>query len=319
MSATTSDRRTFLAGTLGAAASLTAARSGLALSSQQAPAAQDPAAPEPPFKISIAQWSFHRMLHQGNFDHLSFVSVARVFGVDAVEYVNQFFADKATDREYLTEMRKNAEHIEMRNLLIMIDGEGPLAHPDLEVRRKAIENHRKWVVAAWFLGCHSIRVNAGGSEQWDEGMKLAADSLVQLAEYADPYGIDVIVENHGGLSSNGEWLAGVMKTAGHPRVGTLPDFGNFHIGGGEWYDRYEGVRQLMPWAKAVSAKSHEFDDDGNEINTDFRKMLKIVLDSGYRGYVGVEYEGSKHPESEGVRLTIQLLERVREELAPEYR
>lgn len=314
MSRMHSTRRKFLTTTLGLGAA------GGALSARRvfAEPRQDPApaAAPPLFGISVAEWSFHRMIRAGNFDHVQFADVMfKAWGIDAVEYVNQFFMDKATDVAFLDEMRKMAQRIDVKSLLIMIDGEGPLADPDADVRKDAIERHRKWVVAAWYLGCHSIRVNAAGASDWDEGMKHAADSLVTLANYADQYGIDVIVENHGGLSSNAKWLAGVMKTADHPRVGTLPDFGNFRIQGDEWYDRYEGVRELMPWAKAVSAKSHDFDADGNEVNTDYRKMLKIVVESGYRGYVGVEYEGSSVPEMQGVALTIELLKRVRQELS----
>lgn len=273
---------------------------------------------EPLFRISLAQWSLHRMLRAGNFDHLSFASVAKkAFGLDAVEYVNSFFKDKATDLAYLREMLHMSNHLEVANLLIMVDGEGSLAAEDEAERRAAIENHRKWVVAAWVLGCKAIRVNAHGSGDPERQRERAADSLRTLASYGDPYGIDVIVENHGGLSSNGKWLAGVMQLADHPRVGTLPDFGNFHLGGGEHYDRYQGVQELMPWAKAVSAKSHEFDEAGNEVRTDYRRMLRIVLDAGYRGWIGIEYEGDKHSEAEGVRLTKELLERVREEITAE--
>jgi len=267
------------------------------------------------FKISLAQWSLHRTLRSGKLDNLDFARTAKQnWGIEAVEYVNQFFAERATDFDYLGRMKARAADHGVRSLLIMIDGEGLLADADDTKRRRAVENHFKWICAAKFLGCHSIRVNAGGSGTWDEQKQRAADSLHRLAELADPYGIDVIVENHGGLSSNGEWLAAVMAAADHPRVGTLPDFGNFRLQGDEWYDRYEGVRQLMPWAKAVSAKSHEFDAAGNETATDYARMLKIVVDAGYRGYVGIEYEGSQLGELEGIAATKKLLERVREAL-----
>ncbi|MFT7485727.1 MAG: L-ribulose-5-phosphate 3-epimerase [Candidatus Paceibacteria bacterium] len=178
-----------------------------------------------------------------------------------------------------------------------------------------MENHHKWVVAASYLGCHSIRVNAAGGGDSAEMQKRAADSLVQLAAYAASYKINVIVENHGGRSSDGKWLSGVMQMAGNPQVGTLPDFGNFKTGPDTWYDRYQGVRDLMPYAKAVSAKSHEFDGDGNELYTDYMKMLLIVRDAGYRGHVGIEYEGSKHNENQGIQLTHDLLLRVRKALS----
>ena len=192
----------------------------------------------------------------------------------------------------------------------MIDGEGNLGDPDDSKRTTAVENHYKWVEAARFLGCHSIRVNAQSEGSWDEQMKLAADGLNGLAEYCTGLGLSVLVENHGGLSSNGKSLAGTIKMVGLENCGTLPDFGNFRIQGDEWYDRYQGVRELMPYAKAVSAKSHDFDESGNEIHTDYFKMMEIVLKHGYHGYVGIEYEGSAISEEAGIRATKALLERV---------
>ncbi|MDP6955874.1 MAG: sugar phosphate isomerase/epimerase family protein [Planctomycetota bacterium] len=270
----------------------------------------------PLFEISLAQWSLHRTLRSGDLDNLDFARVtARDYGLGAVEYVNQFFGDKATDFDYLGEMKKRAADEGVRSLLIMIDGEGSLAHEDSTQRARAIENHFPWVAAASYLGCHSIRVNAAGGGDRNEMAKRAADSLHHLASYGAPYGVDVIVENHGGPSSDGTWLADVMRQADHPGVGTLPDFGNFSLGGGKWYDRYKGVAELMPYAKAVSAKSHDFDSEGNETHTDYRRMLKIVLEAGYRGFVGIEYEGGGISEDEGIRRTKALLETVRGEMS----
>jgi L-ribulose-5-phosphate 3-epimerase len=269
----------------------------------------------PKFSISLAQWSFHRALfgRQGTkMDNLDFARTAkREYGIDAVEYVNQFFKDKAADKAYLTEMKKRADGEGVRSLLIMIDGEGALGDSDATKRAQAVDRHKPWVEAAKFLGCHSIRVNAESQGTETEQRTLVADGLSKLTAFAAPLAINVIVENHGGLSSNGAWLASVMKQVNHPRCGTLPDFGNFDLGGGKMYDRYKGVVEMMPWAKAVSAKSHDFDAQGNEIHTDFAKMLKIVLDAGYNGYVGIEYEGDKLSEPDGVRATKALLERVR--------
>jgi sugar phosphate isomerase/epimerase len=287
----------------------------LALTSRLAPLASAEDA-EPWFRISLAQWSNHRALGRDGRDNLEWISrVRQKYEIEAVEFVNQFFPDRARDWDYLGEMKRRAADAGVRMLLIMIDGEGALAAEDPAARRAAIENHRKWVIAASYLGCHSIRVNAAGSGDPAEMQKRAADSLVTLAEYGAPYGVSVIVENHGGWSSNGEWLAGVMKLAGHEGVGTLPDFGNFRMGGGREYDRYQGVEELMPYAKAVSAKSHAFGPDGTETSTDYLRMLRIVKESGYRGFVGVEYEGGGHSEDEGIALTRDLLRRVRTELA----
>lgn len=274
---------------------------------------------EPLFRISLAEWSLHRAIFAGDFDHLDFAGAAiKDYGIEAVEYVNQFFFEKANDQAYLREMKKRAEGEGVRSLLIMCDREGRLGDPDDKKRTQTVENHYKWVEAAKFLGCHSIRVNARSAGSYDEQMKLAADGLRRLVEFGDQHEINVIVENHGGLSSNGQWLTGVMKLVDHPRCGTLPDFDNFRVSREEEYDRYKGVKEMMPYAKAVSAKSHDFDEQGNETTTDYLRMMKIVLDAGYRGYVGIEYEGQKLSEPEGIRATKVLLERVREQLAGVY-
>ncbi len=268
--------------------------------------------PPPLFEISLAQWSLHRALQKKEIDNLDFPRVAKeTYGIAAIEYVNSFFKDKAEDAAYLKDLKKRSDDLGVRTLLIMCDGEGHLGDPDAKARATAIDRHKKWVTAAKSLGGHSIRVNAHSSGTYEEQLELAADGLRRLAEFADPHGINVIVENHGGLSSSGAWLSGVMKKAAHPRVGTLPDFGNFNLGNGKSYDRYLGVEELMPFAKAVSAKSHEFDEGGNEVHTDYTKMMRIVLAAGYHGFVGIEYEGSKHSEAEGIKLTKALLERVR--------
>jgi len=264
------------------------------------------------FKISLAEWSLHRSLRSGKMDHLDFYSIAKnEFNISAVEYVNSFFFDKAKNRSYLNEMKTRADDLGVKSLLIMCDNEGNLGDPDQNKRTQSIENHYKWAEAAKFLGCHSIRVNARSEGSYDDQIELAADGLRRLTEFGDSLEINTIVENHGGLSSNGKWLAAVMKKVDHPRVGTLPDFGNFRIEGDEWYDRYQGMEELMPYAKAVSAKSHEFDDNGNEIHSDYYKMMGIVFKSNYHGYVGIEYEGNKHSEMDGIRLTRDLLIKVR--------
>jgi sugar phosphate isomerase/epimerase len=211
-------------------------------------------------------------------------------------------------------MKQRAEDHGVKSLLIMVDREGNLGDPDDARRKQAVENHYKWVEAAKFLGCHSVRVNAASSGTWDEQIRLAADGLRRLTEFAEPHGLNVIVENHGGLSSNGAWLSAVMKQVDHPRCGTLPDFGNFRTGPGEWYDKYQGVRELMPFAKAVSAKSYFF-ANGREAYIDYHRMMKIVTDAGYRGFVGIEWEGHHLDEFAGIRATKTLLETVRASLS----
>ena len=262
------------------------------------------------FAISLAEWSLHRALRANTITNLDFPRLAKEeFGVTGLEYVNQFFKDKAKDTAYLGDLKKRAEGYGLKNVLIMIDGEGMLGAPDETERGKAVENHKPWIDAAKFLGCHAIRVNAASRGEFAEQQKLAADGLRRVGEYGATQGISVIVENHGGLSSNGQWLAGVMKLVNMPGVGTLPDFGNFRVSREEEYDRYKGVSELMPYAKGVSAKSHDFDAQGNETHTDYKKMLDIVIASKYRGFIGIEYEGTVLGEYEGIKATRALLER----------
>jgi len=300
------NRRSFLKTTL-------AATAGTFLVS---PALGRTAAKKSPFNISLAEWSFHKTLFANEMTNLDFPKVARELGIGGVEYVNQFFKDKAKDEAYLGELKKICKNEGVESVLIMCDGEGMVGAPEKEERLKTVENHKKWIDAAAFLGCHSIRVNAGSRGEYEEQQKFVADGLRMLCEYGDTQKINVIVENHGGLSSNGEWLSGVMKMVDHKRVGTLPDFGNFVINRqtGEEYDRYKGVELLMPYAKGVSAKSHVFDAEGNEAEMDYYRLMKIVKDSGFKGFVGIEYEGSELPEKEGVIATKKLLEKVFETL-----
>lgn len=273
------------------------------------------------FKISLAQWSLHKALFAGELDNLDFAAFTKKeFGIEAVEYVNGFFKDKAQDQSYLGEMKKRAEDNGVKNVLIMVDDEGYLGDLDAVARRQSVDNHKKWVEAAQFLGCHSIRVNAFGRGTAEEVAAAAIDGLGSLSEFAKDYDINVIVENHGGYSSDGQWLTNVIQSTGMANCGTLPDFGNFCIkrsDGSEWggecieeYDRYKGVSEMMPFAKGVSAKTYDFDAEGNCIETDYERMLQIVKDAGYKGYIGIEYEGTNLSETEGIKATKALLERV---------
>ena len=311
-------RRSFLhaAAATSAAGLLTSPR----LFADQAEAKQAPGKRDAPYKISLAEWSLHRTLRDetSGITNLDFPALARnEFGIDAVEYVNQFFSDKATDQAYLKELQSRCDDNGITNVLIMIDQEGDLGDPDEAARKTAIENHFKWVDAAKFLGCHSIRVNAASKGSYTQQIKLAADGLRRLSEYAAKQDIGVIVENHGGLSSNGAWLAVVIERVGMENCGSLPDFGNFYITRGEneeEFNRYHGVQALMPYAKSVSAKFNQFDDQGNETKTDYHRMMKIVTDAGYHGYVGIEWAGDSPDEYTGIKLGKTLLEKVAAEL-----
>jgi len=292
----TIDRRNFLASASACVAAVSLSPLTQAMAFQQS---------AKPFKISLAQWSLHKPLFAKEMDNLDFAKVAKEkFGIEGVEYVNQFFKDKAKDETYLAEMKKRTNDLGVTNVLIMVDGEGALGDTNEGKRTQAVENHYKWVDAAKYLGCHSIRVNAETKAPYEEGKKLAADGLKRLAEYAKPLDINVIVENHGGLSSNGKWLSETIRLTGQSNCGTLPDFGNFYE-----YDRYQGVTDMMPSAKAVSAKSYDFDANGNETKIDFARMMKIVLDANYHSWVGIEYEGSKLSPDDGIAATKKLLEK----------
>lgn len=306
------DRRDFL-GTAGLLAVGAAIAPGAAI--RAATAAQG-AANAPLFRISIAEWSFHRKLRGGEMSNLDFPVVARrEFDIDVVEYVNTFFFDKAEDAAYLAQLKQRCDDNGVQSGLIMCDREGALGDADAAARTKAIGNHYKWVTAAKYLGCHSIRVNAQSSGAYGAQIDLAVDGLRRLSEFAAQHGINVIVENHGGWSSHGKWLASVIEQVGLPNCGTLPDFGNFRITPEHSYDRYLGTQELMPFAKGVSAKSYEFDAAGNETTIDYLRIMRIVTDAGYRGHVGIEYEGKDPDDYKGVRQTRALLERVRDQLS----
>lgn len=289
-------------------------RSFLASSGMTAAASLAPsigtAEEEPLFRISLAQWTINRELKSGEVDNLDFARVAHDHGIHAVEYVNQFFMDKANDASYLGEMKKRAEDLGVKSLIIMCDREGNIGDPDEAKRSEAVDNHRKWIDAADFLGCHSIRVNAYSSGTRAEQVERVVDGLSRLTSIGAEHEINILVENHGGLSSDAEWLAEVMKKVDHDRCGTLPDFGNFRIEEGRSYDSYRGVEKLMPWARGVSVKDRVWDDDANTSDLDYDRMLRIVVDAGFDGYCGIEHGGY-----EGLNRSRETLEAVRDRLS----
>ncbi len=296
------DRRTFLV--LGGSAF------GFALVS---PRGKDTIAAETrePFGISLAEWSLVKTIRAGAMTNLDFPRVAKQdFGIDCIEFVDQFFADKATDEAYLRELKKRADDEGVSLGLIMLDTNGPLGASRKEDRDQAVESTFPWIDAAAFLGCHTVRVNARGAQDANELRDCVAESCGRLADYAAERGINVTIENHGGPSSDPAWLVSVMKQVGKPNFGTLPDFGNFP----DDVDRYDAVEMFMPYAKAVSAKATSFTPEGLVAETDFFRMMRIVRDGGYTGYVGVE-SGGPDPEGEAaaIRTTRDLLSRIREQ------
>jgi len=287
---------------------------------------------DPFFKLSLAQWSFNKHIRNGEMSPLDFAQKASELGFEGIEYVSQLYTNELKKDEdsnvamqhLLDTLKMKSEKYNVRNVLIMVDGEGDLASPDETTRNQAVDNHKKWVDAAAFLGCHSIRVNLFGTNDPEVWKQAAVDGLSKLAAYAINKKINVIVENHGYLSSNAALLVEVIKAVNATNCGVLPDFGNFCLkreGGKRWeakcieeYDRYKGVAEMMPVAKAVSAKSYDFDENGDETTIDYKKMLQIVKDAGYTGFIGVEYEGSRLSEEEGTVATKNLLLKIAEQL-----
>ncbi|NRB62182.1 MAG: TIM barrel protein [Saprospiraceae bacterium] len=292
------------------------------------------------FKISLAQWSLHntffgeslrkdggtffrQMIQEdpakvlmGEESPDDFPRIAaEQFDIFGIELVNTFYRAHENDQAYWDAFKAQCDEFNVQTLLIMCDGLGSLGNADAEARMQAVENHYPWVDIAAFLGCHSIRVNAAGEGTAEEVAQNAAAGLKALTAYAKEKGINVIVENHGGYSSDGQWLAGVISAVDDDYCGTLPDYGNFCIKGSprnceEPYDRYQGMADLLPFAKGVSAKSYGFDESGNETTIDFFRMHQLVRDANFSGYIGVEYEGSEMSEAEGIKATKSLLEKT---------
>ena len=297
-------------------AAIGAAAAGVALSGCASVATSEgakapssaPAGPER--RISLAEWSLHRALQSGAMTNLDFPVVARrTYGIPAVEYVSTFFGGKVSDEAYLRELHGACDGEGVRSVLIMIDAEGDLGAPDIGARKESIDRHVRWLHAAKALGCFAIRVNARSQGMPEEQLSCCADGIGTLADRGAELGLAVIVENHGGVSSNGAWMASLMQRIARPNCGTLPDFGNFRLSQTEQYDRYKGIAEMLPWARDVSAKTYGFDADGNETTIDYARVFKLLDEAGYAGFVGIEYEGKGMSEHDGILATKRLIER----------
>ncbi|MEO1259320.1 MAG: TIM barrel protein [Bacteroidota bacterium] len=309
-------RRTFIKNTAWGAASLPAVT--LAACHNTPPQMEES---KPEIKISLAQWSLHKAFQGGELNAVDFAPITiDNFDIKAIEYVNQFYMDRGSDEPFWIDMKKRADGAGVESLLIMVDAEGDLGDADPALRKTAVENHFKWVNAAKLLGCHSIRVNAFGKGAREELKQALIDGMGQLVEYAGKEKINVLIENHGLHSSDAAYILDIIKAVGQPNFGTLPDFGNWCTNV-EWgsirnenctdvYGIYKGVKEFMPYAKGVSAKAYEFDAEGNETSIDFKKMAEIVKAANFDGYIGVEYEGEKLSEMEGIKATKKLIEKA---------
>jgi sugar phosphate isomerase/epimerase len=285
---------------------------------------------EPTYQFSLAQWSLHKDLFAKKKDPMNFAQDAKDLGFSGLEYVSQLYVGDMVDYPMkklgidaiLKELKRRSDSLNMQNLIIMVDREGDLSFSDEEQTKKAIENHKKWIDAAAYLGCHSIRVNLFGNQEPEIWVKNSVRSLKALGEYGATKNVSILVENHGGLSSDAALLARVMKEVNMKNIGTLPDFGNFCVkreGGARWsapcveeYDKYKGMEELMPFAKGVSAKSYDFNEAGDETTIDYYRMMDIVNKSGFKGYVGVEYEGEDP--IPGIKATKALVEKAIKQL-----
>lgn len=292
------------------------------------PEATTPETPKQNFEISLAQWSIHSKIHNGTIDPMDFASIAKELGYTGLEYVSNLYVGEEVNYPMkeqgldavLTELKRRSDSLGMTNVLIMVDDVGDLSVEDQALTAQAVENHKIWVDAAAFLGCRAIRVNLFGTSNPEAWVRSSVRSLTALSTYAADKNIAILVENHGGLSSDGKLLAQVMKEVAMDNCGTLVDFGNFCVrreNGERWdgpcvqeYDRYQGIEELMPYAQGVSAKSYAFDDEGNETTMDFPRILNLVKDSGFSGFIGVEFEGEVADPFPGMEATKSLIETV---------
>ena len=280
------------------------------------------------FKLSLAQWSLNKAIRGGEMSPYLFAEKSKNLGFTGLEYVNQLYDDvmKSEDKSssiknFILKYNQLASDNGMDNVLIMIDEEGDLAGENEEQRLKSIDNHKLWIDTAAEMNCTSVRLNLYGSKDIETWKALSIDSLSKLGEHAKGTGLNVIVENHGRITSNIPELMNAINGVNMDNVGTLPDFGNFCMADEGYgsvfdgtcetvYDFYKGVEEMMPKAFAVSAKSNDFDGNGDEKTIDYMKMLKIVKSFGYTGYIGVEYEGKRLSEVEGIKATRDLLIKV---------
>jgi len=274
---------------------------------------------EKALQISLAQWSLHRSFNKGDLDPVDFASIAmEKYNIDAVEYVNGLYPGKGKDENFWSQMKTRSDDAGVKNLVMMVDDEGELGAASEKKRLQAVENHYKWVHAAKLLGCHTVRVNAFGDSDREIYRMAIMDGMSRLADYASGVDMNIVIENHGLFSSDGALIAGIIKEVNRPNFGSFPDFGNWCLSA-KWgttqgecdkvYDRYKGVAELLPYAKAVSAKSYNFDEQGEDRKIDYYKMMKIVKESDYKGYIGIEYEGTEKSEHEGILITKELMKK----------
>lgn len=260
-------------------------------------------------QISLQQYSFNGMLRSKKLAPLDYPKFAvEKTGIKALEYFNGFFEDKINSAKFLAELKNRCGDLGVENQLILCRSDLALDSADAGQRKGAAALLSRWGAFAKELGCHSIRVDCRSKGNREDVKKQAVDGLHQLCDLLEPMKMNAIVENHGNWSSKGDWVKEVMESVKRDNCGTLPDFGNF-----KGYDKYQGVKDMLPWAKAICAKVHKIKPDGEAAQTDFERMLKIVKEGGFRGYVGIEFEGGADPVA-GVLGTKRLIEKTLQKL-----
>ena len=255
------------------------------------------------FHIGIQEYTFNRWLKSGKLNHLDYPAlVKKELGISYVEYWNRPFDGKHTDPAYVGELAKCTRNEGIQNVLILVDEKHELDHADKLERDKSIDLHKAWIDCAEQLGCLAIRVNCRMGGDPKDNLNRAVDGVGRLCEYAKDTSVKVVIEPHGRNSQDPDWLVSVMNALNHSHAGLLPDFNNFGK-----YDRYDAVKKTLPFAPAVCAKALKFDKEGNESNTDFERMLKIVHDSEYSGVISIEFEGHDIDPITGSRMTKELI------------
>jgi len=268
-------------------------------------------------QISLAQWSLHKSFNDGTLNPVDFAAIAmEKYGIHAVEYVNNFYRDRVADETFWNQMKSRSSDAGVKNWVMMVDDEGDLGTADKNERLQSVENHYKWIHAANLLGCRTMRVNAFGDPDREVYRASIMDAMATLADYAAQSELNIVIENHGLFSSDAELIAGIIKEVNRPNFGSLPDFGNWCLSAkwgttqgecDEAYNRYKGVAEMLPYAKAVSAKSYNFNERGEDTKIDYYRMMKMVKESDYNGFTGIEYEGEEKSEHEGILLTKDLM------------
>jgi len=267
-------------------------------------------------KISLQVYSFAPLMMAGKFDLKDFPEMVRnTYQLDGAEYWSIAFTGRENNEAFLKELKQKSDDNGVNNTIILVDDiniltmeSGPsLASLSSEERSRAIDFHKIWVDTAAKIDCHSIRINLKSNDGTaEEVQEVCSESISKLIEYSSQSNISVVLENHGGLTGNGKWLSGLIKNINNEFVGSLPDFGDFNFcqtrGDLNFanvdrecemkYDKYLGVEELIPYAKGISAKSHDFDKNGSETKTDYKRMMEIIKNSDFSGYISIEYEGA---------------------------